>query len=245
MTEDINTRKCRLHGENIDVGNNSNIALTPFHFNQANSLYSSQNALQTKNFGYTYPEIVDWGVTPAQLSTTVKTTVNNLYGPNASKRRRRSQSSSRSPASNPNYEYFINVQFDSSQLSTPLQIHFFVGTIPQTPSTWATASTLAGTFPAMSHTDNTQVGQLTITDALGGVQQLADLSPGKVVPYLHGNLGYRVQNANGTVIDARDVPGLQVAVVGRLVEQPASAASFPTYGPLIEYADATTNIVGG
>ena len=213
------------------------VALTPFHSNQANALYTSQNALSTRNFGYSYPECIDWGTTPAQLSANVKTTVNNLYGPNAPKRRRALDT-------NTHYQYFVNVKYDSTPLSEPLQIHFFVGPVPLSPRSWATAATLAGTFPAGSHTDNTQVGQVALTDALDGVQ-IPNLSPKHVVPYLKANLNYRVQKPDDTVLDNKDVPGLKVAVVGQLVKQPASAGQFPKYGPFVEFADATPNIIGG
>lgn len=212
--------------------------MTPFHSNQANALYTSQNALSTRNFGYSYPEVVDWGTTPTQLSANVKTTVNNLYGPNAPKRRRRALDT------NTHYQYFVNIKYDSTPLSEPLQIHFFVGPVPPNPSSWATAATLAGTFPAGSHTDNTQVGQVALTDALDKVL-IHKLSPKHVVPYLKTNLNYRVQKPDDTVLDNKDVPGLQVAVVGQLVKQPASANEFPKYGPFEEFPDATPNIAGG
>ena len=212
-------------------------ALTPFHSNAAGSLYTSQNSLRTRDFGYTYPEVVDWNTTPDQLSANVKTTVNNLYGPNAPKRRRALDTKS-------NYQYFINIKFDSTQLYEPLQIHFFVGTVPQSSNSWATAPNLVGTFPAMSHTDNTQVGQVVLTNRLNRVQ-IPTLSPRNVVPYLQNNLKYRVVNSNNTEVDARDVPDLKIAVVGQLITQPAAADQFPTYGPLIEFAQATQNIPGG
>ena len=214
--------------------------MTPFHSNQANALYTSQNALSTRSFGYSYPDVVDWDKTPAQLSANVKTTVNNLYGPNAPRRRRR-----RALDTNTHYQYFVNIKYDSTPLSEPLQIHFFVGAVPANPSSWATAATLAGTFPAGSHTDNTQVGQVALTDALDGVPQLHNLSPRQVVPYLKANLNYRVQKPDDSVLDNKDVPGLRIAIVGQLVKQPASAAQFPKYGPFEEFPDATPNIVGG
>ena len=218
--------------------------MTPFHSNAANALYTSQNALSTRNFGYSYPEVVDWGVTSAQLSSNVKTTVNNIYGPNAPKRRR-DLKDRRALDTKTNYQYFVNIKFDSTQLTNPVQIHFFIGPVLPNSASWATAPNLLGTFPAFSHTDNIQVGQVAITDALGNARQILNLSPEKVIPFLNKNLNYRVENADGTVLDNSAVPGLKIAIVGQTVEPPASADKFPAYGPFIEYAEATQTIARG
>ena len=166
----------------------------------------------------------------------MKTTINNLYGPNAPKRRRALDT-------NTHYNYFINVKYESTPLTEPVQVHFFIGPVPQSPASWSAASTLAGTLPLGSHTDNTQVGQVDLTNALDGVK--IPLSPKEVVPYLKENLKMRVQNPDDTPRDAKDVPGLTVAVVGQRVKEPAAAGKFPKYGPFEPYPDATQNIIGG
>ncbi len=61
---------------------NVNTALTPFHSDAGTALYTSANVRSTRSFGYTYPEVRDWGVTAAQLSANTRAAVKQLYDPN-------------------------------------------------------------------------------------------------------------------------------------------------------------------
>lgn len=54
------------------------IALYPFHANE-NTYYTANTARYTRTFGYTYPEIEDWGVSKADLQRNVRRRVNELY----------------------------------------------------------------------------------------------------------------------------------------------------------------------
>ncbi|KAK2880013.1 hypothetical protein FQN49_000648 [Arthroderma sp. PD_2] len=55
-----------------------NSPLYPFHVND-NTHYTANTARYTKTFGYTYPEIQDWGVSKADLQKNVRRRVNELY----------------------------------------------------------------------------------------------------------------------------------------------------------------------
>ncbi|KIH90271.1 tyrosinase precursor [Sporothrix brasiliensis 5110] len=46
--------------------------------------YTSRSVEAMAVFGYTYPEIDDWSLAPADLANSVRSSVNNLYGPGAS-----------------------------------------------------------------------------------------------------------------------------------------------------------------
>lgn len=54
------------------------IALYPFHASE-NTYYTANTARHTRTFGYTYPEVEDWGVSKADLETNVRRHVNELY----------------------------------------------------------------------------------------------------------------------------------------------------------------------
>ncbi|KAI9886218.1 MAG: hypothetical protein M1823_001953 [Watsoniomyces obsoletus] len=58
----------------------ANSPLTPFHSNDQGAFWTSNSARSEKTFGYTYPELVDWNVSPEQLRTNVRAAVNRLYG---------------------------------------------------------------------------------------------------------------------------------------------------------------------
>ncbi|KAF3481610.1 tyrosinase [Arthroderma uncinatum] len=57
-----------------------NSPLYPFHAND-NTYYTANSARYTRTFGYTYPEIEDWGVSKQQLQANVRRNVNALYNP--------------------------------------------------------------------------------------------------------------------------------------------------------------------
>ncbi|PGH28693.1 hypothetical protein GX50_08562 [[Emmonsia] crescens] len=56
----------------------SKTPLAPFR-DANNEFYNAETSRSLRPFGYTYPEIKDWGVTPAQLSRNVRMAVNQLY----------------------------------------------------------------------------------------------------------------------------------------------------------------------
>lgn len=104
----------------------SNItALTPFHSDHTGTLYNSQTARYTSTFGYTYPEIIDWNVTPTQLSSNVRRSLNALLNPTGTintensgsqqlqKREKQTISTSAYYANAADHQYFINIRVDT------------------------------------------------------------------------------------------------------------------------------------
>ncbi|KAL1969229.1 hypothetical protein VTN77DRAFT_483 [Rasamsonia byssochlamydoides] len=58
--------------------------LYPFHASDdANDFWTSASVRSIATFGYSYPEIVDWGVDQQTLQNNVRAAVNNLYNPPA------------------------------------------------------------------------------------------------------------------------------------------------------------------
>lgn len=86
-------------------------ALTPFHSDNSGTLYTSATARSIRSFGYTYPEIQDWGVSASQLSANVRRAVNALYNYDGSisKRDGNSGNAVSAPISM-DYQWFANVQ---------------------------------------------------------------------------------------------------------------------------------------
>ena len=63
-----------------------NTPLYPFHrSDDPNDFWTSGNSRSTRDFGYTYPEIQDWGVDQGTLQNNVRTAINNLYNAPARK----------------------------------------------------------------------------------------------------------------------------------------------------------------
>jgi len=65
----------------------ANRNLSPFHSNANGAFHTSNTARSTNSFGYTYPEVVDWGVSSAQLTANVRRIVNSIYNPSSSRKR--------------------------------------------------------------------------------------------------------------------------------------------------------------
>lgn len=169
--------------------------LTPFRRDSTGNMHTAATARYTKSFGYTYPELVDWNVTPAQLSTNVRAAFKRLYNrknrlsarDTARSLRRRSaapqaattaatttdapsatQSASDTPATR---QWFINLSVNRNALESSFFVHFFLGAPPTTSSSWSTASNLVASHVVfaggMSAQENVPtMGQVPLTNAL-------------------------------------------------------------------------------
>jgi tyrosinase len=84
------------------VVENVNTNLAPFHSNSNGAFHTSNTARNTANFGYAYPEVVDWNVSPSQLAQNVRTIVNHIYNPSGNQKR--SVPVAADECGNPNYE---------------------------------------------------------------------------------------------------------------------------------------------
>ncbi|MCJ1436170.1 hypothetical protein MMC27_005548 [Xylographa pallens] len=235
----------------------ANTPLTPFHASANGTLYTSTTARATRTFGYAYPEVQDWNTTAAQLATTVRATVNNLYNPAPAtgKRSPPGQRASKKRAANANaapYQWAINIAADVSQLPTPLFLHFFLSTPPPSPQAWSAAPNLIASLPllaapvpapslSLSPTSpppsppRIARGQLPLTHALLRLPlaQLPDLAPPAVLPLLRTALQWRAQRADGGVVANGST--VEVRVMGRPVQVGEGVERFPAYGAWEEW----------
>lgn len=109
-TEDVNTR---MPTDAYSDPPLTCAALTPFHSDRSDTLYTSATARSISSFGYSYPEIQDWGVNASQLSANVRKAINALYNPASSIAKRDSKSGT--AVSSPNsmdYQWFVNIGVD-------------------------------------------------------------------------------------------------------------------------------------
>lgn len=109
-TEDVNTRMSIYAYYDTQL---TRAALTPFHSDNSGTLYTSATARSIRSFGYSYPEIQDWGVSASQLSANVRQAVNALYNDDAriSKRDSNTGNAVSAPISM-DYQWFVNIQVD-------------------------------------------------------------------------------------------------------------------------------------
>ncbi|KAF6229867.1 hypothetical protein HO133_004204 [Letharia lupina] len=241
-------------GETEDV----NTSLTPFHSDSAGTLYTSASVRSTRPFGYTYPEVVDWGVNASQLSSNTRTAFNKLYNPSGSLPTRSlldKRDDPTAPHTNATeYEYSINIRVPKAALNRPFFIHFFLGPVPPTPLTWSFAPTLIASQSILYHpltttttTTTLSYGQIPLTRALRRSHRTAPLDPRAVVPLLGRGLRWAVQDFEDRVVPTVEVGGLRVFVVGRAVvgRRGEGADGLTGYGPYTIYRAATRGKVGG
>lgn len=231
--------------------------LTPFHSDDAGALHTSVTARSTRSFGYTYPEIVDWGVNATQLTANVKARLNALYNPSSSVERRSSTSSRGNGArrfpNGRNRQWFINIRVDKSAVTSSFFVHFFLGSVSADPAGWSFAPNLVGTHSVLDTTITTAAnidpgtalyGQIPLNHALldGGIHSLA---PRTVVPFLKSQLNWRLQRMDDSPLDVSGVSSLKIYVVGQRVVPRAADEAFPKYEKLVAYRSVTRGKAGG
>ncbi|KAL9011382.1 MAG: hypothetical protein Q9173_003766 [Seirophora scorigena] len=234
-----------------------NTPLLPFHSDKSGRLWTSATAWTTRTFGYTYPEIVDWGVDSSQLTSNVKARLNALYNPSGSTlQRATSTSASNSLQLSPNSmnaQWFANIRVQVSSMTSPFFVHLFLGDPPADPATWSFAPNLVGSHSVLDTSrlsaakpdiPITLFGQVPLNHALL-VASNSDLAPRNVVPLLTSQLNWRLQNTDDSPLDIGRVSSLKIHVVGQAVKARATEEAFPEYGRMQTYKEITAGKAGG
>lgn len=221
--------------------------LYPFHRDAQGTLFSSTDVRSTKSFGYTYPELMDWGINsqPAVLKTNVTAIVNQIYNPTGSSAAHRRGNSKRaaslSAANAASYNWVIGVVADKSLLNQTLSIHFYLSTPPKDSQLWPTSPSSIGSDsiiisrPANSPPPSSPQyisGQTFITAAL--LPLLEDISPSaETLSFLKSNLQWRATYIDGSAINADEMHSLgavNVTLMGQTLTQTPELDRFPIYG---------------
>ena len=96
----------------------ANTPLYPFHSDGQGTLFTSTGVRSTRSFGYTYPEVMDWGVNsdPAVLKANVTAIINQIYNPAGSSAAQRrgvsKRAASLSAANAASYNWVIGIVAD-------------------------------------------------------------------------------------------------------------------------------------
>ncbi|KAF2835508.1 Di-copper centre-containing protein [Patellaria atrata CBS 101060] len=223
-----------------------NTPLAPFKRDDNGNFHTAATIRSTKNVGYSYPEIQDWGnITSAQLSLNVKKELNKILNPtgtthagsgNRSARKRLGKRNVLEPYN----EYLINIVVDKNSLGTSFFNRFFLGEPPANPKDWTTAKNLAASHAVLVQTQQVDgdvipvVAQLSLTTALeeakeGGKIENLDLE--SVKDFLDENLEWRVQKLDGNTVDPASLVDLHITVGYQVVTPNDDLGSFSEYGP--------------
>ncbi|GAM89119.1 hypothetical protein ANO11243_071540 [Dothideomycetidae sp. 11243] len=221
-----------------------NSPLYPFHSDDQGTLYTSATSRTTAEFGYTYPEVADWGVNadPASLTANVTAIINRMYNPKATSNLKRDTAPGLSDGNAAKYNWMINTVADTSELADSLFIYFYVTTPPTDSASWATDSSVLAITPILvNHAAGPNHGMIIGNQAsVSGrlMAHVSDVDPSVALPALKANLQWRAAWANGSVISFEDMESFQavnITLAGQTVQQPASITDFPEYGDLTTY----------
>ncbi|KAG9233879.1 hypothetical protein BJ875DRAFT_425088 [Amylocarpus encephaloides] len=231
--------------------------LYPFTSNSDGQLYTSASSMSMKNFGYTYPEIEDWHQSKFNLQRNVTSQVNNMYDPNGTfrKRSRRLQTRHTLQAGTVSREWSIGVKVGKFDFEgCYFAIRFFVGEVPKDRREWPTAYTLIGTMALMPPPHDKAMDTLPeviVNDefSLTRVVLAAGHDPADVegvARFLKQNLSWRVQKADGHIIEAKKLLRLEVSVYDESLSMPTDITELPKFGHGKNYhLDITKHKAGG
>ncbi|KAF2466550.1 Di-copper centre-containing protein [Lindgomyces ingoldianus] len=237
---------------NAGEAKNSNTPLKPFTKNTNGDYFTSNDVKNTRVLGYYYPETAG---SPTESS--VKSAVNNLYGPGAptnNKKRAASGQYEGRPFRDGDYNTVLSIIASKFIMDGSYSVHCWLGngnstsnsTAPYTNSTLNTESPDYvgaysvmggskgdggnGSYPVMTE------GCLPLTTALQGKQaygELKSLGPDDVEAYLKKNLHYKVIGPGGAEIPAENVPGLHVYVKTCPITPAKGPSELPSLGDYI------------
>lgn len=237
-----------------------NYPLYPFHSDDQGTLYTSVGVRTTATFGYTYPEVADWGINsnPATLTANVTAVVNKMYNPSGSKTKRSSRVMSRDSISDGNaasYNWAINAAADTSKLVDSVFVYFYMTTPPVDAASWATDANALTILPILvnpaSKDSNMANAGLTASQAMitGNLfQYVSDLAPATALPALQDKLQWRATWANGSAISVEAMTALgaiDILLTGQTIEQTPAVTDFPIYGETVLHGNVTLGANGG
>ncbi|KAF4551338.1 Tyrosinase-like protein 9 [Elsinoe fawcettii] len=265
MVDRLWTMWAATHDQPSDVGNwpsqgstfvwprgtsiSQTTGLSPFHRDSNRRLWTSNDVASTTTFGYAYPEGTDRG--------TVNQAINNLYRP-ATQRRKRDLAALSKRTDDHHYQYIANIASQKFQVNGTYGIYVFLGEPSANAADWGTSDKLVGMHGVtanfngeangMNQMDVLVTGSVPLTDKLVDKcdsGELASLEPSVVEPYLEEAMQWRVARFDGSIVDAKDVPGLSVSVVTSDVRPPAVDTEQPVWGHFSSMAKVTINKAGG
>lgn len=232
-------------------------ALFPFHSTTAGDYWVSDSVRITDSLNYNYPDLAS-GEAAAQI-------INEYYDANdkaapSSKKRsslpRSTNSTSTSNTTTTVQEYIANIQADSMAVAGSFTVLLFDGPFDESnPAGWFNEDDLIGSHGFFTSnttmepsSDHLVYASIDITWALDQDVQggfLANLTNDAVVPYLSGNIAWRVLAANGTVIPIEELPGLQLSIVTAAVTLPVVDTQMPVWGPWTVLQEITEGMATG
>lgn len=205
---------------------------------------STSSNIATKKFGYTYTGLNDWNMTVDQQQTQAITLTHQLYNSNNQFSKRKSSLQSR--------QWFVALSVSKFDLrGQRFNVLFYLGDVPKSPS--AMDPSCIGSFPVFPPPIVPTAAALPRITAFSEYSLRAGLGQLGVdtedvactVAFLKGKLQWVVTRADGSLVDLKGVPSLNVTIYEESVTQGATAASLPVWGGKKVHAEVTRGRAGG
>ncbi|WYZ36206.1 hypothetical protein EsH8_XI_000089 [Colletotrichum jinshuiense] len=234
--------------------------LKPFYRDTSGNFHTGRTASDLKNFGYSYPEIIDWNQSQDALARQVTVSVNRLYGPGGTstklKARRnhcrsgcnkkdQTNSYASPPASEanaPHKTYTALVDLERSELPLPCSVYVYVDgefagkiSVMSMPASGMMHSTvpLNKALEKLGKTmdiTEPQVNNSSPATNSTAAQQPAVSSEDKEI--IQKRLSVEIKSINGTIFPVSSAPSLKIKVELQHVLPPLSEDSLPTITPI-------------
>ncbi|APA06690.1 hypothetical protein sscle_02g014600 [Sclerotinia sclerotiorum 1980 UF-70] len=240
-------------------------ALKPFAIDSS-TFFTSNTCRSMSQFGYSYPEIMDWNMTSTQMTSYVTGRVNALYNADGSNSKIKKRSfKSKEPSS-------IH-QFEGSDTNKTLRewtaalsvskfdlkgqrfiIRLFLGVIPDNPKTWGSSESLVGSLvilPPPGSSANDASTALAYDEIVvlrepaigGGYKGYDEDGDGEgTEEFLKRNLRWRVQLVDNTPLPSNSLATLKISIGDEVVAIPHDITKKPVYGTKTLHPDI---VVGG
>ena len=217
-----------------------NTVLYPFRREDGGNFHTSISARDTRSFGYSYPEVVDWTASGEQLARNVRRAFKKLYDPTGvldnQKRSLLNLLTRRGDNSTDRQDWFVNIQVNRT-LDYPIAVNFFIGAPPPATGDWPTARSLVASqivLPDLTFSKSAPptLAQIPLTRSLENAKAQGSLNSTEsqsVQEYLSHNLQWTVTTATGQIIEPAKLTALQISVVSQKVHGTKSADEFSSF----------------
>ncbi|ORX94962.1 hypothetical protein BCR34DRAFT_525763 [Clohesyomyces aquaticus] len=196
----------------------ANSPLTPFHKNAKGDWWTSANSRNTRDMGYTYPELAS---NPSN-STLVKQ-IKTLYGPAtgfAAKYKRQNHLPSRSTKQT---RYLAKVEFPVYGLNAgaPYNVLMFLGNVSSDSKTWLGSEAFVGLASSLGgvnmRSEMVATATVDLNDKIEKKIGSKELTVEGTVEYLRANLRWRMELGENE-IPKKEVEGIKVVLISTEVE---------------------------
>ncbi|KIY68544.1 Di-copper centre-containing protein [Cylindrobasidium torrendii FP15055 ss-10] len=240
-----------------------NTDLTPF-WNSSTGYWKSTAVTKAHDAGYTYPEFNDVDMNNTdEVRTVITDTVETLYGSKALNVTSNFPAEARTVSNNPEmWNWTVRVQvkqyaLEGSSFSVLLFLRTVEDSYPEEEDWYEEPNYYIGSVDAFvnslsercanctEHRDAMIEGFVHLNECIAARAQFASFDPSEVEPYLKENLVWRLQKANGEIVEPADVESLEVTVLATRLQLPWGARMPIPEEEAVYFDDITRGRAGG